>query len=72
MTEKVGFVGIGTMGKPMASNLLKAGFQVTVTPHVNMAPAQALEVEGATVVTTAKEVAAASEVVVTCLPNSWR
>lgn len=70
MTEKVGFVGIGTMGKPMASNLLKAGFQVTVTPHVNMAPAQALESEGATVVKTATEVAAASEVVVTCLPNS--
>jgi 3-hydroxyisobutyrate dehydrogenase len=70
MTKHVGFVGIGTMGKPMVSNLLKAGFSVTIIPHVNMAPAQALEAEGAVVVKTAKEVAAASDVVVTCLPNS--
>lgn len=70
MTKHIGFVGIGTMGKPMASNLLKAGFEVTVVPHINMAPARALEIEGATVVKTAREVASNSEVVVTCLPNS--
>ena len=30
MTERVGFVGLGIMGRGMASNLLKAGFPVTV------------------------------------------
>lgn len=30
---KIGFVGLGIMGKPMAKNLLKAGYDVTVTTH---------------------------------------
>ncbi|MFH1015868.1 MAG: NAD(P)-binding domain-containing protein, partial [Chloroflexota bacterium] len=29
MAKKIGFIGLGTMGKPMAKNLLKAGFAVT-------------------------------------------
>ena len=70
MYTKIGFVGVGTMGKPMASNLLKAGFKVFIAPHVNMAPVKELEIQGATVVGTPKEVAAISDVVVTCLPNS--
>ena len=70
MAKTVGFIGLGTMGKPMASNLLKAGFQVVVCPHQNRAPAQELESKGATVVETARQVAAASDVVVTCLPDS--
>ena len=30
MAKKVGFVGLGIMGKPMARNLMKAGYEVTV------------------------------------------
>ena len=30
MAEKIGFVGLGIMGKPMARNLLKAGYELTV------------------------------------------
>jgi len=70
MPKKVGSVGVGTMGKPMTSNLIKAGFQVAICPHVNMAPIKELEAEGAQVVANPKEVAAASDVVVTCLPDS--
>src|SRR4051812_20454909 len=58
------------MGKPMVSNLLKAGFEVTIVPHINKTPAQALQAEGAKVVGTPKEVGAASDVIVTCLPNA--
>jgi len=70
MFTKIGFVGVGTMGKPMVSNLLKAGFKVWIVPHVNMAPVKELEGQGAVVVPTPKEAATLSEVVVTCLPNS--
>ncbi len=70
MAEQVGFIGIGTMGKPMAANLLKAGFKVTIAPHINREPAEELAAAGGRVVTNAREVAAASEVVITCLPNA--
>jgi len=68
--KKIGFVGLGTMGKPMALNLLKAGFQVAICAHKNMAPVKELETSGASVVGTPREVAASSEVVVTCLPDA--
>ena len=70
MSKKIGFVGLGTMGKPMALNLLKAGFQVTICAHQNMAPVKELEAVGASVVGTPREVAENSEVVITCLPDS--
>ena len=70
MTKEVGFVGLGTMGKPMALNLQKAGFQVTICAHQNMAPIKELEANGAKVVGTPRDVAAASEVVITCLPDA--
>jgi len=68
--KKIGFVGVGTMGRPMAHNLLKAGFQVTICPHKNMEPVRELQAAGAHVVNTPKDVAAASEVVILCLPDS--
>ena len=70
MSKKIGFVGLGTMGKPMALNLQKAGFPVTICAHQNMAPVKELEASGASVVGTPREVALASEVVITCLPDS--
>ena len=67
--ERVGFVGTGIMGAPMARNALKAGFAVTVT---NRTPARAepLAKDGATVVKTPREVAARSDIVVTMVPNT--
>lgn len=70
MTKKIGFVGVGTMGKPMAHNLLKAGFPVTICAHVNVAPVKELAEAGAAVVANPCEVTAASETVVICLPNT--
>ena len=67
--ERIGFVGTGIMGAPMARNAIKAGFAVTVT---NRTPARAepLAKDGATVVKTPREVAARSDIVVTMVPNT--
>lgn len=67
--ERVGFVGTGIMGAPMARNALKAGFAVTVTNRT-LARAEALAKDGATVVKTPREVAERSDVVVTMVPNT--
>jgi 3-hydroxyisobutyrate dehydrogenase len=67
--ERIGFVGTGIMGAPMARNALKAGFTVTVT---NRTPARAepLAKDGAAVVKTPREVAQRSDIVVTMVPNT--
>jgi 2-hydroxy-3-oxopropionate reductase len=67
--KKIGFVGLGIMGKPMALNLLKAGYELTVydvIPDRMEDPVKAGALRGSS----GKEVAARSEVVVTMLPNS--
>ncbi|MGE3384886.1 MAG: 2-hydroxy-3-oxopropionate reductase [Pyrinomonadaceae bacterium] len=66
---KVGFIGLGIMGKPMVRNLLKAGF----LPRVFNRSAAAIEElfsEGAIAAVSAKAVAEASEIVITMLPDS--
>jgi len=67
--ERVGFVGTGIMGAPMARNALKAGFTVTVTNRTS-ARAEPLAKDGATVVKTPREVAQRSDIVVTMVPNT--
>jgi 3-hydroxyisobutyrate dehydrogenase len=67
--ERVGFVGTGIMGAPMARNALKAGFQVTVTNRT-LTRAEPLTKDGATVVKTPREVAERSDIVVTMVPNT--
>ena len=67
--ERVGFVGTGIMGAPMARNALKAGFPVTVTNRT-LSRAEPLAKDGATVVKTPREVAERSDVVVTMVPNT--
>lgn len=65
---KIGFIGLGIMGRPMARNLLKAGHELVVLarhPEVEAEFADA----GAQVLTTPAEVAAASEMVMTMLPD---
>lgn len=66
---KIGFIGLGIMGRPMAHNLLKAGHALTVTTS-SEAKAAEFAAAGATVVATPREVAAASELVITMLPNT--
>ena len=67
--ERVGFVGLGIMGTPMARNALRAGFAVTVTNRT-IARAAPLGEAGATVVKTPREVAAGSDIVVSMVTNT--
>ncbi len=69
-TISVGFIGLGTIGEPMAATLLRAGFALTICGHTNMAPVERLRTQGARVVANPREVAAASQVVVTCVPDA--
>ena len=64
----IGFIGIGAMGRPMAVNLLKAGFHLTVY-DLNQEAVQQLIEMGARSVATPKELAAGADVVITMLPN---
>ncbi|MGD0075107.1 MAG: NAD(P)-dependent oxidoreductase [Candidatus Binataceae bacterium] len=65
---KVGFIGLGAMGQPMALNLLRAGHELTV---YNRTPGHTAELEaaGARVAQSAADAAASAEVVVTILAD---
>jgi 3-hydroxyisobutyrate dehydrogenase-like beta-hydroxyacid dehydrogenase len=65
----VGFIGVGNMGNPMAGNVLKAGFPMTVFDKSAKAMENLVQ-GGAKAATSVREVAEASEVVLTCLPAS--
>lgn len=66
--EKVGFIGLGIMGKPMAINLLKAGFEVTVLSSSKAA--DEVRKQGAGIVDTRGQLASGSDIVITMLPDS--
>ncbi len=66
---KVGYIGLGIMGKSMARNILKAGFPLTVHNRSRAAVAELVE-EGALAAASPAEVAAQVEVVFTNLPDS--
>lgn len=65
---QVGFIGIGAMGKPMAENILGAGYSLIVN-DVNEAAVQELVAKGAVSAATPRELAQAADVVITMLPN---
>lgn len=65
----IGFIGLGIMGKPMAKNLLKAGYSLTVN-DLNKAAVDEVVAAGAKALPSSKEVAAVSDVIITMLPNS--
>jgi 3-hydroxyisobutyrate dehydrogenase-like beta-hydroxyacid dehydrogenase len=69
MPGRVGFIGLGTMGMPMATNLARAGVALTVHDASAAAAAEAARLPGASVAASAGEVAAGSDVLFTCLPN---
>ncbi len=66
MSMKVGFVGLGNIGKPMALRLPAAGLETTVF-DIAAAPVQELTAAGAKAAASPREVAAASEVVGVCV-----
>jgi 2-hydroxy-3-oxopropionate reductase len=65
----IGFIGLGIMGKPMARNLLKAGYPVIVHNR-SRAAVDELGKEGAQVAQSSRDVTARSEVIITMLPDS--
>lgn len=66
--KKIGFIGLGTMGAPMASNLLKQGYEVTVYNRT-ASKAAALTEQGAAVAASPREAAAAADIVITMVSN---
>lgn len=64
----VGFIGVGVMGRPMVSNLLRAGFPCTIY-DINPTPIMALVAEGATSANSAAEVAKSSDIFITMVVN---
>jgi len=69
MAERIGFVGLGIMGKPMAKNLVNAGFEVTVYNR-SSAAVEELVAEGATAGTSSADVASKSDITVLMVPDS--
>lgn len=67
--RKIGFIGLGIMGKPMCRNLLKAGYQLTVFSRT-AANVEAVTSHGATYAASPAAVAEASELVITMVPDS--
>jgi 2-hydroxy-3-oxopropionate reductase len=69
MKTTVGFIGLGIMGKPMAKNLLKAGYGLVVH-DLNRAAVSELAAAGAAAASSPREVAQQARVLITMLPNS--
>jgi len=69
MAPRVGFIGLGIMGKPMARNVLKAGFPLTVHNR-SRAKVDELVKDGAAAAASPKEVASVADIIITMLPNS--
>ena len=67
--KRIGFIGLGIMGKPMSKNFIKAGHELTVYDLLE-APVKELEEVGAKVGGSSKEVAEENDLVITMLPDS--
>lgn len=69
MADRIGFIGLGIMGRPMARNLRKAGYPLIVHSR-SRGPVEELVGAGATDGGSPKAVASQSDVVITMLPDS--
>ncbi|HEY9094086.1 MAG TPA: 2-hydroxy-3-oxopropionate reductase [Candidatus Cryosericum sp.] len=65
---RIGFIGLGIMGRPMARNLLRAGYSLIV--YDRTAPLSDMVSLGAESAASSREVASRSDVIITMLPNS--
>lgn len=68
MAEKIGFIGLGIMGKPMAKNLIQAGYDLTVY-DIFPDPIEELVEAGATGAESCAEVASSTDVVITMVQD---
>jgi len=68
-TKKIGFIGLGIMGKPMAKNLIKAGYNLVVF-DINKDAVKEVVNTGAEEGLSSKDVASKTEIIITMLPNS--
>ena len=66
---KIGFIGLGIMGKPMVRNIMKAGYTDVLVWNRSKAAMEEVAADGA-VVSTPKEIGESCDVVITMLPNS--
>ena len=66
---KIGFIGLGIMGRPMCKNLLKGGYEVVIIDRNPEVTAE-LKAEGAVSAATPKAVAEQTDIIITMLPNS--
>jgi len=66
---KVGFIGLGIMGKPMAKNMIKAGYDLTVF-DLNKSSVEEVVLAGAKEAKSIRDLAANADIIVTMLPNS--
>ena len=69
MAERIGFIGLGIMGRPMAGNLLAAGYELLVHNR-SRGPMEELASKGARTASSPREVAQGSDIVITVLPDS--
>src|SRR5947199_6225174 len=69
MAQTIGFTGLGIMGRPMAKNLIKAGYPLVVHSR-SRGPVDELVKAGAKAASSPKDVAAQCDVLITMLPNS--
>jgi 3-hydroxyisobutyrate dehydrogenase-like beta-hydroxyacid dehydrogenase len=69
MTDRIGFIGLGLMGKPMVLNLLKKGFPVAAHSR-STPPVDAVVAAGATAASSPADVAAQADVIITMVPDS--
>jgi 2-hydroxy-3-oxopropionate reductase len=70
MAEKVGFIGIGIMGRPMAKNLIEAGYELVLHNRTQQKAEELAKEAGAEVAGSPKEVARQSNIIITMLPDS--
>lgn len=70
MSTRVGLIGLGAMGAPMARRLLEAGFALSVSIHQRREAAAELEQLGAVVVESPRELGARSDIVVSIVPDA--
>ena len=69
MAEKVGFIGLGDMGLPMAKRVQTCGYETIICGHRRREPIEIMKSLGAKEVSTPKEVAEASDVTILVLPD---
>ncbi|WP_280799706.1 MULTISPECIES: NAD(P)-dependent oxidoreductase [unclassified Mesorhizobium] len=70
MKERIGFIGLGSMGAGMADNLLRKGWPLTVHVHRSRTAADRLIAAGATEAPSPRELAAACDIVILCVTGS--